>query len=58
MTSSGAGAKSPKSGRLGKRIAKWGKNESKIMWEYYIRSITTLGTDYKKGMHQHDLTCK
>ena len=28
------------------------------MWEYYIRSITTLGTDYKKGMHQHDLTCK
>ena len=58
MTSSGAGAKSPKPGRLGKRIGKWGKNESKIMWECYIRSITTLRTDYIKRMHQHGLTCK
>ena len=28
------------------------------MWECYIRSITTLPTDYIKRMHQHGLTCK
>ena len=54
----GAGAKSPKSSRLGKRIAKWSKNENKILWECYIRSTTTFRTDYTKRMHQHGLACK
>ena len=58
VTTSGAGTKSPKSGHLGKRIAKWSKNENKILWECYIRSITTLRTDYVKRMHQHGLACK
>ena len=58
VTTSGTGTKSPKSGHLGKRIAKWSKNEKKILWECYIRSITTLRTDYVKRMHQHGLACK
>ena len=34
------------------------QKRNKILWECYIRSITTLRTNYIKRMHQHGLTCK